>query len=119
MRWLLVKEQEDKLEEIHKKLDKCEGKGRKLNKLIHNKDEVNSILTQKIAESFEDIQVKNKDYSNVNQSLLKIQGQLDEIIRKRSEIEMKMESLKKKKWRLEKHIVIKFAFVRYSPYLRG
>lgn len=47
--WLLVKQQEDKLEEIHKKLDKYEGKVNELNKLIHNKDEANSILTQKIA----------------------------------------------------------------------
>ncbi|KAI9575195.1 hypothetical protein GQX74_015191 [Glossina fuscipes] len=102
--WLLVKEQEDKLDEIHKKIDKHEGKVNELNKLINNKDEVNSILTQKIAESFENIKVKNKDYSDVNQSLRKIRCQIDEIIRKRSEIEMKIESLKKKKSRLEKHI---------------
>uniref|UniRef100_A0A1B0FCJ7 Rad50/SbcC-type AAA domain-containing protein n=1 Tax=Glossina morsitans morsitans TaxID=37546 RepID=A0A1B0FCJ7_GLOMM len=102
--WLLVKQQEDKLEEIHKKLDKYEGKVNELNKLIHNKDEVNSILTQKIAEFFENIKVKNKDYSDVNQSLRKIRCQIDEMIKKRSEIEMKIESLKKKKSRLETHI---------------
>uniref|UniRef100_A0A1A9UD16 Structural maintenance of chromosomes protein 6 n=1 Tax=Glossina austeni TaxID=7395 RepID=A0A1A9UD16_GLOAU len=92
------------LEEIHKKVDKYEGEVNELNKLINNKDEVNSILTQKIAESFENIKVKNNEYSDVNQSLRKIRCQIDEMIRKRSEIEMKIESLKKRKSRLEKHI---------------
>uniref|UniRef100_A0A1A9WHF7 Structural maintenance of chromosomes protein 6 n=1 Tax=Glossina brevipalpis TaxID=37001 RepID=A0A1A9WHF7_9MUSC len=101
--WLLVKEQEDRLEEINEKLDKYERKINELKKLIHNKDVVN-ILTQKITESHENIKTKNKDYSDINQSLRQIRQQNDEMIRKRSEIEMKIESLKREKLRQEKQI---------------
>lgn len=46
--WLLVKQCEDRLEEITEKLEKYEKKERDLKNLIQNKDEVNLSLTQDI-----------------------------------------------------------------------
>lgn len=46
--WLLVKQCEDRLEEIADKLEKYEKKERDLKNLIQNKDEVNLSLTQDI-----------------------------------------------------------------------
>lgn len=46
--WLLVKQCEDRLEEITEKLEKYEKKERDLKNLVQNKDEVNLSLTQDI-----------------------------------------------------------------------
>lgn len=46
--WLLVKQCEDRLEEITEQLEKYEKKERDLKNLVQNKDEVNLSLTQDI-----------------------------------------------------------------------
>lgn len=46
--WLLVKQCEDRLEEITEQLEKYEKKERDLKSLVQNKDEVNLSLTQDI-----------------------------------------------------------------------
>ncbi|XP_065365152.1 structural maintenance of chromosomes protein 6 [Calliphora vicina] len=102
--WLLVKQKEDALREIDEKLEKYQNKEREIQQTIQNKDEVNLVINQEIKKNDDIISIKNEDYQRENMHYREIKGKVDAQIKLSMECQEAVDSLKKKKSRLEKQI---------------
>ncbi|XP_037805472.1 structural maintenance of chromosomes protein 6 [Lucilia sericata] len=102
--WSLVKEKEDSLIEIDEKLEKYHRKEKEILETIQNKDGVNLALNQEIKKFDEIISSKNNDYQQENMHYREIKSKVDAQTKLTVTCQEEVDSLKKKKSRLETQI---------------